>query len=85
MVLDLYCTQRRYSYGHSPRRDYEQRLYGGDLSPVKIKADRMCMNAQYLCRDILRQYVTDDDVERSAKRKDLFFETPTENRFFSNE
>jgi len=32
----------------------------------------MCMNAQYLCRDILRQYVTDDDVERSAKRKDLF-------------
>ena len=43
----------------------------------------MCMNAQYLCRDILRQYVTDDDVERSAKRKDLFFETPTENRFFS--
>ena len=45
----------------------------------------MCMNAQYLCRDILRQYVTDDDVERSAKRKDLFFETPTENRFFSNE
>lgn len=36
----------------------------------------MCMNAQYLCRDILRQYVTDDDVERSAKRKDLFLKPP---------
>lgn len=45
----------------------------------------MCMNAQYLCRDILRQYVADDDIERSAKRKDIFFATPTENRFFSNE
>ena len=45
----------------------------------------MCMNAQYLCHGILRQYVADDDIERSAKRKDLFFATPSENRFFSNE